>query len=165
MSRYDMIRPCPLRPGPAVKKSQPIFIMVDEQRETMVKGQMLPGVRPGHSGAHPPPPPQPALVLRDQLVKGMWPDNRVTAWADQFMGTKLYEEALQCVKEGIQLCKDRDAMWKREDRMGNNVAARIKWEKDNGALRKKEDALRSKKKGLEERLVDSRIEEEKHRSR
>jgi hypothetical protein len=99
------------------------------------------------------------------IKKSMWPDSRVTQWADQFMGTKLYGEALHCVMDGIKLCRDRDSLWKREDRMGNDIKARMKWERDNVALRKKEDALRSKKKDLEEKLVASRIEEEKHRSR
>jgi hypothetical protein len=108
-----------------------------------------------------------SLITKADLSKGLYPRSDVTSWAGQFYGTPLYTEALRCLKEEIELDRQSAELSKKE--MGwsaiqelprsKRETQRAKEDKAREPLRKKRDALSAKRCGLEEKLIDHRIEE------
>lgn len=110
-----------------------------------------------------------ALFRSSDLVKNMY--GRADQWANQFMGTPLYVQALQLSKKKMQLERERakarkkQPSWSQMDEMprAKRQAARAKKDAAMDKYNKREDELYAQCADLDEKLLDHRIKEEKAR--
>lgn len=101
----------------------------------------------------------------DTLSKSMYVDD----WAMQFGGTGMHVEALQCLKDMRVCAKERDKFrasrksWRDEDDLprSSREAYRKKRQAARDVLDQKENGIRVRMSGLEEKLLDKRIKDAK----
>ena len=104
----------------------------------------------------------------EAFEKGM---HYVDDWAMQFAGTDMHVESLQCLKDMMGLRKERDKFnaagksWREEEDMSGTArkAYRDKRMKEREKFNQREDAIRARMSGLEEKLLDERIKDAKMR--
>jgi hypothetical protein len=109
-----------------------------------------------------------SLLSYSDLRKGLY-GGRVGEWADQFMGTPLYAEALQCLKDRTKCQKELQAVrakhkdWNELQEMPKSKREKVR-EKQRKQLEphyKKQEAFSAKVSALEEKLLDHKLEEAK----
>lgn len=102
------------------------------------------------------------------LCKGMY-GGRITEWADQFYGTPIYADALQCLKDRTKCEKDMDAVrashkdWRELEEMpkSEREATRKKQAQEMQSHYKKREKIDKRMLELEEKLLDHKISEAK----
>lgn len=102
------------------------------------------------------------------LQKGLY-GGRVTEWADEFYGTPLYADALQCLKDRANCEKEMDAVrasqkdWRELEEMPKTEreATRKKQAQEMQSHYKRREKIGKKMLELEEKLLDHKIEEAK----
>jgi hypothetical protein len=102
------------------------------------------------------------------LCKGLY-GGRITEWADQFYGTPVYADALQCLKDRTKCEKDMDAVrasrksWEELEEMpkSEREVTRKKQAQEMQSHYKRREKIDKRMLELEEKLLDHKISEAK----